>query len=218
MATLVLVPGAWLGGWCWRRVTPWLTAQGHAVATPMLTALAERSHLASHKVDLETHIQDVVNMLIGDDLEDVVLVGHSYAGFVVAGVADRAPERIAELVFLDTSIPADGEAFLALCQRRSARRSNRPPHATGDGQCPTTLAKTPQIFRRRICAGSARRRRRTRSARSRNRSGSAIRRRHQFPVDIFVARRGGSNSRSTSSRTGMIPPGHSSISRVDTGL
>lgn len=110
----ILVPGAWLGGWCWRRVVPVLEAQGHTVLTPTLTGLGERSHLISPDVDLETHIHDVVNVLTWEDLEEVVLVGHSYAGFVVAGVTDWVPERVAKLVFLDTSIPADGESFFDL--------------------------------------------------------------------------------------------------------
>ena len=111
MATFVLVPGAWLGGWCWQRVTPLLEAEEHRVVTPTLTGLGERSHLASDAVDLETHMQDVVNVIVWEDLRDVVLVGHSYAGFVVTGVADRVPDRIATLLYLDTSIPSDGEAF-----------------------------------------------------------------------------------------------------------
>lgn len=111
MATFVLVPGAWLGGWCWRRVTPLLEAQGHRVLTPTLTGLGERSHLASDSVDLATHVRDVVNVMTWEDAREVVLVGHSYAGFVVTGVADQAPDRVATLVYLDTSIPSDGEAF-----------------------------------------------------------------------------------------------------------
>lgn len=111
MATFVLVPGAWLGGWCWRRVTPLLEEKGHRVLTPTLTGLGERSHLLSEAVDLETHIQDVVNVMTWEDATNVILVGHSYAGFVVTGVADRVPDRAATLVYLDTSIPGDGEAF-----------------------------------------------------------------------------------------------------------
>ncbi len=114
MATFVLVPGAWLGRWCWRRVTPLLEDEGHAVLTPTLTGLGERTHLASPAVDLDMHIQDVVNVLVWEDVREAVLVGHSYAAFVVAGIADRAPDRIAKLVFLDTVIPVDGQAFLDL--------------------------------------------------------------------------------------------------------
>ncbi len=109
MPNYVLVHGAMVGGWCWRWVTPELRAAGHDVYTPTLTGLGERVHLASPAIDLETHIQDVVNVLYYEDLKDVVLVGWSYGGMVVAGVADRAPERIAHLVYLDADVPRDGE-------------------------------------------------------------------------------------------------------------
>src|ERR1700739_537642 len=78
MATYVLVHGAWHGGWCWQRVTPRLRAAGHEVFTPTLTGLGERSHLASPEIDLNTHVQDVVNVLAYEDLRQVIVVGHSY--------------------------------------------------------------------------------------------------------------------------------------------
>lgn len=101
MATFVLVPGAWLGGWCWKYVTPQIRAEGHEVYTPTLTGLGEREHLAQPDIDLRTHITDVVNVLEYEELTDVTLVGHSYAGLVVAGVIDRVPERIAHVTYLD---------------------------------------------------------------------------------------------------------------------
>jgi pimeloyl-ACP methyl ester carboxylesterase len=109
MATFVLVHGAWHGGWCWKKVTPLLRAAGHEVYTPTLTGLGERVHLASPETDLTTHIQDVVNVLEYEDLHRVVLVGHSYGGIVIAGVADRIPSRVAHLVYLDALVPRDGE-------------------------------------------------------------------------------------------------------------
>ncbi len=109
MATYVLVHGAMVGGWCWRWVTPELRASGHDVYTPTLTGLGERVHLANPSVELETHIQDVVNVLHYEDLTNVVLVGWSYGGMVVAGAAGREPERIAQLVYLDADVPRDGE-------------------------------------------------------------------------------------------------------------
>jgi pimeloyl-ACP methyl ester carboxylesterase len=109
MATFVLVQGAVVGGWCWRRVTPYLREVGHVVYTPSLTGLGERIHLSSPQVDLETHIEDVVNVLHYEDLTDVVLVGWSYGGMIVAGAADRAPERIGHLVYLDSDVPRDGD-------------------------------------------------------------------------------------------------------------
>lgn len=105
MATFVLVPGAWLGGWCWKHVAPSLRASGHDVYAPTLTALGEREHLGGPDTDLTTHVTDVVNVLAYEELEDVVLVGHSYGGLVVTGVVGRVPERIAHVVYLDAMTP-----------------------------------------------------------------------------------------------------------------
>ena len=110
MTTFVLVPGAWLGGWVWRDVAPRLRAAGHDVFTPTLTGLGERRHLAHPDVDLDTHVEDVLNVLELEGLHQVVLLGHSYAGMVITGVADRAPERLAHLVYLDAMVPQDGQS------------------------------------------------------------------------------------------------------------
>ncbi|MDA4112724.1 MAG: alpha/beta hydrolase [Thaumarchaeota archaeon] len=108
MATFVLVPGAWLGGWAWKKVTPLLEQKGHEVHAVTLTGMGERVHLASQDIGLETAIQDVLNTIKYNDLEDVVLVGHSFAGKVVAAVADRADEkRVGLVLFLDAFIPED---------------------------------------------------------------------------------------------------------------
>jgi len=112
LATYVLVHGAWHGSWCWKRVRKSLQAQGHDVFTPTLTGLGERSHLISPDIDLETHILDVVNLIRWEELTDVVLCGHSYGGFVISGAADRIPETIRTLVYLDAFIPEDGENLL----------------------------------------------------------------------------------------------------------
>src|SRR5215211_3562304 len=106
MTTYVLVGGAWLGGWCWQPVARRLH-NGHDAYPVTLTGLGERVHLASAEVDLDTHITDVVNLIEFEDLRDVVLLGHSYAGIVVTGAADRVPERIAQLVYLDTGALPD---------------------------------------------------------------------------------------------------------------
>ncbi len=98
MATFLLVQGAFVGSWCWRWVTPELRTAGHHVYTPSLTGLGERVHLASPRIDVDTHIDDIVNVLRYEDLTGVVLVGWSYGGTIVAGVADRAAERVAHLV------------------------------------------------------------------------------------------------------------------------
>ena len=111
MATFVLVPGAWLGGWCWQRVTPLLRAAGHEVWTPTLTGLGEREHLGTRETGLATHTEDIVKVLEFEDLRDVRLLGHSYAGLVVGGVAGRAPERVRELIYLASPLPAGGKSL-----------------------------------------------------------------------------------------------------------
>ena len=109
----VLVHGAWHGGWCWAKVARLLRDAGHEVYTPTLTGLGERAHLARPEVDLELHIQDVVAMLEAEELRGVTLVGHSYGGMVVTGVAARAAAgRIAQLVYLDAFVPEAGKALL----------------------------------------------------------------------------------------------------------
>jgi pimeloyl-ACP methyl ester carboxylesterase len=114
MSTFVLVHGAWGGAHGWRWVRPLLQQAGHQVSTPSLTGLGERSHLSNPGVNLSTHVQDVVNHLFYEDLSDVVLVGHSYGGMVVSGAADRVPERIAHLVFLDAFQPSSGQSLVDL--------------------------------------------------------------------------------------------------------
>lgn len=111
MATYVLVHGAWHGGWCWRFVADRLRKAGHQVFTPTLTGLGERAHLLTADIGLRTHVDDIVGVLRSEDLRDVVLVGHSYAGFVVREVADRMPERIARLVLVDAWAGRDGESL-----------------------------------------------------------------------------------------------------------
>ena len=119
MATFVVVHGAWGGAWSWNKfVVPKLRAKGHDVFPVTLTGLGERSHLANADVDLETHIQDVVNVLHYEDLRDVILVGHSYGGNVITGVADRCPERLRQLVYLDAATPTDGTSSADATGRR----------------------------------------------------------------------------------------------------
>jgi pimeloyl-ACP methyl ester carboxylesterase len=120
MSTFVLLHGAWHGGWCWGRVRPVLRERGHEVFTPTLTGVSDRAHLLSPAVGLGTHVEDVVRLLEAEDLRDVVLVGHSYAGLVVSAVASRVPERIARRVHLDAFVPRDGEAAIDLLPERVA--------------------------------------------------------------------------------------------------
>ena len=110
--TFVLVPGAWHGAWCFRYVVDELRSRGHRAYPLTLTGLADRAHLAHSEIDLDLHIQDVVNTIDAEELDDVVLVGHSYGGFVIRGVAELRPEPIRQLVYLDALVPADGECLL----------------------------------------------------------------------------------------------------------
>jgi len=111
MATFVLVHGAWHGSWCWARVRRALLDQGHLVFTPTLSGVAERSHAISPDIDLQRHIDDVANLIRWEELDSVILCGHSYGGCVVSGVADSMPERIAALVYLDAFLLEDGESL-----------------------------------------------------------------------------------------------------------
>jgi len=108
--TFMLVHGAWGGGWSFKQTDSLLRLQGHNVYRPTLSGLGERVHLASAEVDLDTHIADVVNTILFENLHDVVLLGHSYGGMVVTGVADSIPERIKCLIYLDAFVPEDGES------------------------------------------------------------------------------------------------------------
>jgi len=125
MSTYVLVHGAWGGSFGWRKVRPRLQAAGQQVFTPSLTGLGERAHLATPEVNLSTHIQDVSNAIWYEDLSDIILVGHSYGGMVVTGVADRMPERIQHLVYLDAFLPSDGQSLLDMAS------GGGPPASTG---------------------------------------------------------------------------------------
>ncbi len=111
MAVFVVAHGAWSSGWAWQKVRPLMRQRGHEFWTPSYTGLGERSHLANPEIDLELHIQDVVNVLEFEDLDDVVLVSHSYGGMVGTGVADRAAPRLKQLVYLDAFLPRDGQSL-----------------------------------------------------------------------------------------------------------
>lgn len=112
MATYVLVHGGGHGGWCYQPVARILRAAGHEVHAPTLTGLGERAHLLSPAVDLDMHIRDVVETLRYEDLHDVILVGHSYGGMVITGVADRATDRVGRIVYLDAANPVHGQSLV----------------------------------------------------------------------------------------------------------
>lgn len=111
MASFVLVPGGWDGAWHWRSIARLLQAAGQEVLAVTLTGLGERAHLASPQITLSTHIVDVVNVLRFEQLNDVILAGHSYGGTVITGVAERESERLAHLVYIDAFVPKDGQSM-----------------------------------------------------------------------------------------------------------
>jgi pimeloyl-ACP methyl ester carboxylesterase len=131
--TYILVHGAWHGSWCWKRVRAALQSAGHNVFTPTLTGLGERSHLNSAAIDLSTHIADIVNLIHWEELSDVVLCGHSYAGCVITGVADQIPDRIRALVFLDAFLPENGESLMDIVPSEVAQTVREQARATGEG-------------------------------------------------------------------------------------
>lgn len=129
--TFVLLHGAWHGAWCWRRVEPLLQAAGHRVFTPTQTGVGERSHLLSERITLETFVKDLTNVLEFEDLQDVILVGHSFGGIAITAAADRMRSRVRHLVYLDALILQNGQspfsvipAELADARRQLAQQSS----------------------------------------------------------------------------------------------
>lgn len=133
MATFVLVHGGFSGGWVWKSVRAYLEGKKHRVYTPTLTGLGERAHLISPILDLDTHIQDVVNVLHYEDLTNVVMVGNSYSGMVITGVADRLPERIAHLIYVDAFVPEQGESVFDLVTPSLRSQFIAQANTQGDG-------------------------------------------------------------------------------------
>src|SRR5262252_605170 len=133
MATFLVAHGAWSAGWAWKKMRPLLRARGHEIFTSTYTGLGERVHLANSHVDLETHIADMLGVLHFEELRDVVLIGHSYGGMVATGVADRAPERLAQLVYLDAFVPRDGQCLFDLLAAETRTRMREAARTVGDG-------------------------------------------------------------------------------------
>jgi len=111
MADFVLVHGAWHGAWCWKRILPGLWQAGHRAFAVTLTGTGERARQLSPSITLHTHIDDVVAVMEAEELQQAIVVGHSYGGMVITGVADRLPQRIARLVYLDAVVPLPGESW-----------------------------------------------------------------------------------------------------------
>ncbi|MGO1077755.1 alpha/beta fold hydrolase [Inquilinus sp. CA228] len=132
MTDYVLVHGAWHGSWCWKRVRDRLQSAEHRVFTPSLTGLGERSHLLGREVGLDTHVEDLANLLVWEELRDIVLVGHSYGGIVIRQVADRLPDRMRALVYLDAFVPEDGHCLNDYLPDQGQRFRDQAA-ASGDG-------------------------------------------------------------------------------------
>ena len=120
--TFVFVHGAWGGGWDYKTMEKLLEDAGHKVYRPTLTGQGERVHLNGPDVNLDTHIMDIVNVIKFEDLHDIILVGHSYGGMVITGVADRIPQKIKHLVYADAMLPEDGESVFSLTTEESRKR------------------------------------------------------------------------------------------------
>ena len=133
MATFVLIHGAWEAGWVWKETASHLRAAGHEVFTPSLTGLGERSHLMNRSINLETHIADVLGVLKWEQLNNVTLVGHSYGGMVVTGVADQAHDRIGSLIYLDAFVPKNGQSLFDLATPERAAGMRKIADEQGEG-------------------------------------------------------------------------------------
>ena len=129
--TFLLCHGAWGGGFAWRKMHVLMQAARHQLLTPSYTGLGERSHLANPSIDLDTHIEDILNVIKYEDLRDIVLVGHSYGGMVATGVADRARDKVTQLIYIDAFVPGDGQSLFDL--NESGRASSQEAAKNGDG-------------------------------------------------------------------------------------
>jgi pimeloyl-ACP methyl ester carboxylesterase len=147
--TFLVCHGAWSAGWAWKKMHPLMAAAGHRLVTPTYTGLGERVHLANPSIDLETHIQDFLNVIKYEDLCDIVLVGHSYGGMVATGVADRARDRVTQLIYIDAFVPEDGQSLFDLNEADRQRMTDLaksgdgwrvPPHPTAADTPPADVA------------------------------------------------------------------------------
>ena len=137
MATFVVAHGAWSAGWVWKKMHSLMVARSHRLVRPTYTGLGERAHLANPDIDLETHIADMLGVLEMEDLTGVNLIGHSYGGMVATGVADRARNRVSQLIYLDAFAPQDGDSVMNLLP--SEERAQRQPGGDGWRIAPMTM-------------------------------------------------------------------------------
>lgn len=130
MATIILCHGAWSAAWAWRKMRPLFASAGHAFHAPTYTGLGERAHLAGPQIDLNTHINDIIGVIEVEELTGITVLGHSYGGIVATGVADRARERVENLIYLDAFVPRDGQALFDLAPVEHVQRMRE--HASRD--------------------------------------------------------------------------------------
>ncbi len=133
MATFLVAHGAWSAGWAWKKMRPILHKMRHELITPTYTGIGERVHLAAPEVGLETHVADILGVIQFEDLRSVFLIGHSYGGMVATAVADRVPERIAEIVYLDAFVPDNGQSLFDLQSTEVRTRMREDARRVGDG-------------------------------------------------------------------------------------
>ncbi|HKU08041.1 MAG TPA: alpha/beta hydrolase [Bradyrhizobium sp.] len=148
--TFLVCHGAWSAGWAWKKMHPLMSRAGHRLVTPTYTGLGERAHLAHPAIDLETHITDMLNVIRYEDLRDFVLIGHSYGGMVATGVADRARDKIRQLIYIDAFVPEGDKSlldFLAESEQRRMRELAKsgdgwrvPPNPTSPDTAPEDIA------------------------------------------------------------------------------
>jgi pimeloyl-ACP methyl ester carboxylesterase len=129
--TFLVCHGAWSAGWAWKKMHPLMNKAGHRLITPSYTGLGDRAHLAQPGIDLEAHIADMLAVIKYEDLRDFVLIGHSYGGMVATGVADRARDKVQQLIYLDAFVPASGQSLLDL--NEVARSTMQAAAKNGDG-------------------------------------------------------------------------------------
>jgi len=133
MSTFLVAHGAWAAGWAWKKMPPLMNAMGHRFITPTYTGLGERAHLSDPSINLDTHIQDIIGVIEYEDLQDFILLGHSYGGMVATGVADRKADRISRLIYLDAFVPRDGQCLFDLVSPENRERSIKLAASQGEG-------------------------------------------------------------------------------------
>ncbi|MCP4618857.1 MAG: alpha/beta hydrolase [Bradyrhizobium sp.] len=147
--TFLVCHGAWSAGWAWKKMHPLMSKAGHRLVTPTYTGLGERAHLAHPGIDLDAHIADMLNVIKYEDLRDFVLIGHSYGGMVATGVADRARDKVRQLIYIDAFVPGDGQSLLDLNEPARARMQDAakggdgwrvPPNPTPPDTSPDDVA------------------------------------------------------------------------------